>query len=85
MGGEKTVEVSAAKGINLDQLLNMIGKEIPNKLVEKEFIVPYDRQKLISMLHEDASIINEKYTEKGAYIKALVNEEVYEKCADFEI
>jgi len=85
LGGEKTVEVSAAKGINLDQLLNMIGKEIPNKLVEKEFIVPYDRQKLISMLHEDASIINEKYTEKGAYIKALVNEEVYEKCADFEI
>lgn len=83
--GEKIVEVSAEKGINLDQLLHLIEREIPNKLVEKEFIIPYDRQKFISMLHEDASVINKNYTENGTYIKALVNEEIYERCADFEV
>ncbi len=83
--GEKMVEVSAVEEINLHQLLDMIGNEIPIKLVEKEFIIPYTEQKLISLLHENSNVINEDHIEEGTHIKALVHEEIYKRCMDFEV
>lgn len=82
---EKIIEVSAVKGINLYELLNAIGNEIPAKLIEKEFIIPYTEQRLVSMLHEGSKIINENYVEEGTYIKALVQDEIYKRCMNFEV
>jgi GTP-binding protein HflX len=83
--GKKTIEVSAIEEINLHELLNFIGKEIPIKLIEKEFIIPYNEQKLISMLHENSNVINEDFIEEGAHIKALVHEDIYKRYMDFEV
>lgn len=83
--GEKILEVSAIEEINLHELLQMIGREIPIKLIEKEFIIPYSEQNLISMLHENSSVINQDYVEEGTHIKALVHEEIYKRFMDFEI
>jgi len=83
--GQKIIEVSAVEEINLDELLQLIGKELPNKLVEKLFIIPYTEQRLISILHENSNVINEDYMEEGARIKALVHEEIYNKCMDYEV
>lgn len=82
---QNVVEVSAATGENLNMLLKTIGKQIPVKLIQKEFIIPYHRQAMVSMLHETCNIVNEDYREEGAYIKAQVYEEIYEKCKEFEI
>ncbi|WP_454055180.1 GTPase HflX [Clostridium sp. Marseille-Q7071] len=82
---EKIIEISAIEEINLNDLLHMIGKEIPIKLVEKDFIIPYSEQELVSMLHENSSIINEDYIEEGTRIKALVHEEIYKRCVNFEV
>jgi GTP-binding protein HflX len=81
---EKVIEVSAVKEINLYELLDLIGREIPAKLVEKEFIIPYTEQKLISMLHENSKVINEDYIEEGTHIKALVQDEIYKRLGAFE-
>ncbi len=83
--GEKFIEVSAIKEINLQELLHMVGMEIPIKLVEKEFIIPYTEQKLISVLHENSNVINEAYIEEGTHIKAMVQDEIYIRCRDFEV
>lgn len=83
--GEKVIEVSAINETNLPELLDMIGREIPTKLVEKEFIIPYNEQKLLSMLHENSNIIHEDYVEEGTHIKALLHEETYKKYMDFEV
>lgn len=82
---EQIIEISVKEDRNIDELLNMIGKEIPVKLIEKEFLIPYTEQKLISMIHENSSVINEDYIEDGTVIKALVHEEIYKKCSGFEI
>ncbi|WP_160680423.1 GTPase HflX [Clostridium sp. C8-1-8] len=82
---EKLIEVSAIKEINLNELLNFIGKEIPVKLMEKEFIIPYQQQKLVSIIHDNSKVIKEDYLEEGTHIKALVHEEIYKRCMDFEI
>ncbi|GCD09281.1 GTPase HflX [Clostridium tagluense] len=83
--GKKIIEVSALKELNLHELLHIIGREIPIKLIEKEFIIPYDEQKLISLLHENSNVISEDYIEGGTHIKALVHEEIYKKCMNFEL
>lgn len=82
---EKIIEISAIEEINLNDLLHMIGKEIPIKLIEKNFIIPYSEQELVSMLHENSNIINEDYIEEGTRIKAFVHEEIYKRCVDFEV
>ena len=83
--GEKIIEVSAIKELNLHELLDIIGIEIPIKLIEKEFIIPYNQQKLISILHENSNVIDEVYIEEGTHIKALVHEEIYRRYIDFEV
>lgn len=82
---EKVIEISAIKEINLVELLHMISSEIPNKLIEKDFIIPYSNQDLVSILHEYSKVIKEYYIEEGTCIKALVHEEIYKKCIDFEV
>ncbi|MFD3157076.1 GTPase HflX [Haloimpatiens sp. FM7330] len=82
---ENVIEVSASDGTNLHSLLKMIGDEIPIKLFEKEFIIPYNEQLFVSMIHETCNIINEDYSERGTYIKAQVYEEIYNRCSKFEV
>ncbi|MCM1989080.1 GTPase HflX [Oceanirhabdus seepicola] len=83
--GQKVVEISAVNEKNLDRLLDMIGEEIPVKFIEKEFVIPYDAQALVSMLHENCNILCEDYKEEGTYIKAEVYDEMYNKCKEFEV
>lgn len=82
---EKVVEISTINEINLEKLLEMIGEEIPVEFIEKEFVIPYNEQSLVSMLHENCNILSDDYKEEGTYIKAQVYEEMYNKCKEFEI
>ncbi len=81
---EKIIEISAVKGINLEEVLYMIGREIPLQLIEKEFLIPYNEQKLISFLHENSKVINEDFKEEGVYLKALVYEGISKRFKIFE-
>jgi GTPase len=82
---QNVVEVSASKETNLQSLLDIIGDKIPVKLFEKEFTIPYDKQSLVSIIHENCNIIDEDYREEGTYIKAQVYEEIYNRCSKFEV
>lgn len=73
------IEVSALNGTNLKNLLNTIANKLPNNLIEKEFIIPYNYQKLISILHENSNIIEKKFIDEGTYIKTLIDENLYKK------
>lgn len=82
---EKIIEISAYEGTNLDKLIEEIGNEIPVKLREREFVIPYSDQKFVSMIHEECKILEEDYRAEGTYIKALANNEIYNRCSKFEI
>lgn len=74
------VEISAKKHINLEELLNVICEELPQKLKNIKCVIPYDDYSIVSLIHENASINEEKYCEGGTYIDALVDEKIYNKC-----
>lgn len=77
------IEISAKNGTNLMKLLDHMSKALPDNLVEFEALIPYDMQKLISLLHEKGSIISEEYEETGTKIKAKVPQRELHQFNDF--
>ena len=81
----KVVKISARERINLDDLLEAISEELPYTLKSKEYIIPYTAQQVVAYLHRNANVSEEEYREEGTYIKAEVDEEVENKCRDYEL
>ena len=82
---EKLVKISARERINLDDLLEAISEELPYTLKSKEYIIPYTVQQVVAYLHRNANVSEEEYREEGTYIKAEVDEEVENKCREYEL
>ena len=83
--GENIIEVSAIKRINIEELLEKIGDNIPVTLKQVEYLIPYTDGKTGPFLHRHANILEEEYKDNGTYIKAEVDDEVYNKCKNYEI
>ncbi|MDK0891492.1 GTPase HflX [Clostridium perfringens] len=81
----KVVKISARERINLDDLLEAISEELPYTLKSKEYIIPYTAQQVVAYLHRNANVSEEEYREEGTYIKAEVDEEVENKCREYEL
>ncbi|MDM0460333.1 GTPase HflX [Clostridium perfringens] len=81
----KVVKISARERINLDELLEAISEELPYTLKSKEYIIPYTAQQVVAYLHRNANVSEEEYREEGTYIKAEVDEEVENKCREYEL
>ncbi|EOU1840133.1 GTPase HflX [Clostridium perfringens] len=81
----KVVKISARERINLDNLLEAISEELPYTLKSKEYIIPYTSQQVVAYLHRNANVSEEEYREEGTYIKAEVDEEVENKCREYEL
>ena len=82
---KKVVKISARERINLDDLLEAISEELPYTLKSKEYIIPYTAQQVVAYLHRNANVSEEEYREDGTYIKAEVDEEVENKCREYEL
>lgn len=81
----KVVKISARERVNLDELLEAISEELPYTLKSKEYIIPYTAQQVVAYLHRNANVSEEEYREDGTYIKAEVDEEVENKCREYEL
>lgn len=73
------LEISARENINLEALLDKVSQGLPNLLKEVEYIIPYTEQGVVAYLHRNSRIKIEEYREEGTYIKAEVDDEVYNK------
>jgi GTP-binding protein HflX len=79
------IEISAKNKINLDGLLREVGKQLPNKMRDIEVLVPYSDQHMVAFLHRNGKVLEEEYKEDGTYIKATVDEEIYNKSKSYEL
>ncbi|GFP76870.1 GTPase HflX [Clostridium fungisolvens] len=79
------IEISARNKINLDGLLKEIGKQLPSKMRDIEVLVPYSDQHMVAFLHRNGKVLEEEYKEDGTYIKATVDEEIYNKSKSYEL
>lgn len=81
----KIVRISAREEINLDLLLSEVAEVLPYIQKEIRFLIPYSDQSLVAYLHRNAKVLEEEYRDEGAYVKALVDDEVLSKCKRYEI
>ncbi len=81
----KVLEISAREKINLEELLKLIAEELPYTLKTIEYLIPYTNQQTVAFLHRNAKVLEEDYREDGTYVKADVDDEVLNKCKEFEI
>ncbi|MFD3156194.1 GTPase HflX [Haloimpatiens sp. FM7330] len=77
------IEISAKEEINLEKLIEEVSKKLPNTLKKCEFLIPYTHQAVVAYLHENAKINFEEYKENGTYIRAIVEEKIYNKYSEF--
>ena len=81
----KVLEISARERINLDKLLKLISEELPYTLKTVEYLISYTAQQTVAFLHRNAKVLEEDYRDNGTYVKADVDDEVLNKCKEFEI
>ena len=79
------IEISAKDNLNLDKLLELVSKSLPNALREVEYLIPYTDTATVALLHRSAKVLEEEYKEDGTRILVLVDEEVYNKCKQYEL
>jgi GTPase len=79
------IHISAKMSINLQTLLSNISENLPHLLREVEYLIPYAEQGAAAFLHRNAIVKIEEYREEGTYIKAEVDDEVYNKNSRYLI
>ncbi len=67
--------VSARTGEGIDEVLAAIARLIPDRSVQIDVLIPYDRGDLVSALHERGRVIDTAYEPEGTRVTARVAEE----------
>jgi GTPase len=70
--------ISALKNINLEKLLEAIDKMLASNRKKIVYHIPYNRMDIVSLIHENGSIISQEYNE-SIKIKANINSIIGEK------
>jgi len=68
-GAREAVFVSAKKQIGMQELLRKIPELLPGKYQEVTISLSYDQGNWLSLIHEQAKVLTENYTENGIELK----------------
>lgn len=77
------VFASARTGAGVAEVLEAIGRMLPDPAVEIDLLVPYDRGDIVSGLHETGRVLSVEYVEDGTRIRALASPEQAAHLAEF--
>lgn len=66
------VVVSAKSGQGIDELLDLIDRELPRPEVEVEALVPYNRGDLVAKVHESGELLESEHRAEGTWLRARV-------------
>ncbi|WP_062318376.1 GTPase HflX [Demequina maris] len=70
---EITIEVSALTGEGIDELMELIGRELPRPEVTVDVVVPYTRGDLVSEVHRHGEVLAQSHVPEGTHLTALVD------------
>lgn len=79
----ENIWVSAKDGVGLDELVQMIRKQIFSDYQICEMLIPYDQGGVVSYLNEYATILATSYEEDGTLLKLEVKEADYKKYENY--
>lgn len=83
--GTNNVAISAKTGENMDDLLQMIDRELCKALHHTTFLLPYAMAGMVETLHNEAQVLRVEYKTEGVEIEAVVDEILYGKLKPYEV
>lgn len=81
----RVIEVSALRGINLEELLKEIEDEVYRDFEEVELLIPYGDGRVLSFLHGNNCVVVEEYRDNGTYVKIRATGDVIGKVRGYRI
>lgn len=81
--GEGIVEISAATGAGMENLISEICKILDSQRKEVLLHIPYDKGGVMDMLHRKSEILKTEYKDSFIEVSAIVTPEVYGALKDY--
>ena len=75
--------ISAKTGEGADELLRAVAETLGRDKRRAAFLLPYDKGSLVQLLHDEAAVLSQEYTESGTRIEALVKTELWAKLREY--
>ena len=75
--GEDVIAISAARGVGMEKLLQMIEKALGHSRHHVVVTLPYSAGGLLDTLHSGAQVLNVDYTGEGIVVETVVDPILY--------
>lgn len=79
------VRISALTGEGIDELLQKIEENLPEKTFEVKLLLPFSKSGLAARLRDEGAVLTEEYVEEGLRLTARVDERLYGLVRDFDL
>lgn len=73
--------ISAREGRGLDRLKEEISKRIAAMRHRVEFLIPYDKGAVLSLIHSKGQVMSEEYLAEGTKVDCLLDATLYQRVA----
>lgn len=82
---EKTVKISALKNEGIDELLQVISRNLPQTSRRMKLLLPYDKAGLSAQIRNNGKVFSEEYTENGVLLDALVELPLIKQMSEYSV
>lgn len=79
------VRISAKTGRGVDGLLQAVEKNLPVKMRRVRLLLPFGQAPMTATLRQQGTLLQEKYTDEGISVEAVVDERLYAYVRDYVI
>ncbi len=80
---DEKIFISAKNDINIDKLMELIEKSLPQKFKNVRLKIPFDKQSLINYFMKNYNVINIEYLEDGTILDLVISHIDFEKYKDY--
>lgn len=81
---DSSVTISALKGEGLDKLIQKIVELLDEERITTEFVFPYERSDLISLVYSQGEILDKEYLEDKTVLRARISRSLAGRLAKYE-
>ena len=79
------VRISAKNGTGIDKLLEKIEENLPVKIICVKLLIPFDKGRIAAEVREKATLLEEKYSENGIVVTALLKPDMYGRLKEYVV
>lgn len=83
--GDNKIYISASKKIGIEELIDLIKKQIFSDYVKVKLLIPYNKGNIVSYFNEVATINYTEYVENGTIIDVECKQSDYNKYSEYKV